>query len=323
MNSFDHGSFRDIDEDGYDRLYDYEDDESPAPNHQQALQEFEALHAPPAVQPWSRPAAGGLRTFRRGRTHAFDAPGFLGESFQEWRDRTPPGWHGILAETLHRLEAVISIDRDAVERPWRIVPERPNFFDDLAPEEMDLAFDITDERREDLKMLVLTVTGMALKFDGSLFISRGSVLKGILRKAEAASRCTCRQCGAVGKARSWTEDAVHWDAEQGCDRRFPDGKQVATLCARCFAPVAMREQLRDLDRLVIQAQQQRCSVRQHQLPGWMRSSFVGQARDDLLMMDRDGEPGWDDPAMESEAFRRWSTQWFQIGGTLRLSEIRR
>ena len=104
--------------------------------------------------------------------------------------QVPPGWRDLLTRTHYKLIATIC------ECPVR---------------------------RRAADSITVIITDQELDF--KLRTVSDSVLRGILRKATARSRCTCNQCGRRGRVRSIGDD------------------YVGTLCARCAAVPLLREHI--------------------------------------------------------------------------------
>jgi hypothetical protein len=159
----------------------------------------------------------------------------------------PPGWHKLYRQTLDRFARVT-----------------------------------TQERAPALRRLTINTDGAFLRLE---LPTSDRVLLGIARRCNDRSRWTCRDCGRVGRVRSFG----------------PEHDEV--LCSRCAAPKLVRRGIHDV--LYIGAMAGRlCSpVLAKHVPEILRPSFVENAR--LATATKSEKAVNEDAGMNTDQFSAW------------------
>jgi hypothetical protein len=163
------------------------------------------------------------------------------------RVELPPGWHKLYTQTLARFARVM-----------------------------------TDGRARTLRHLKISTDGTFLVIE---LPTCDRVLLGIERRCEERSRWTCRDCGRVGRVRSFG----------------PEHEEV--LCHRCAAPKLVRHGIHDV--LYMGAMTGRlCSpVLAKHVPEILRPNFLESAR--LARATKSGNSVDDDAGMNKDQFSAW------------------
>lgn len=159
----------------------------------------------------------------------------------------PPGWHKLYRQTLDRFARVT-----------------------------------TQERAPVLRRLTINTDGAFLCLE---LPTSDRVLLGIARRCRDRSRWACRDCGRVGRARSFG----------------PEHEEV--LCSRCAAPKLVRRGIHDV--LYIGAMTgRRCSpVLAKHVPEILRPSFLESAR--LTRATKSRNSVNEDAGMNKDEFSAW------------------
>lgn len=175
-------------------------------------------------------------------------------AMQRWAGSVFDGWHALLEQTLRKL---LSMARS---------PARRSALKDLNVfcHDIEMGFSLPDES--------------------------DTALRGIARRAQVISRCTCSTCGGAGRRREIGED------------------NSVTLCARCAAPLLLGYDIWELQQSIRFLRAVNVPVVESQIPALLRSSFRRKA----VAHPEEFGPGGK-VRMNSARFLAWAGQWQAIG----------
>jgi hypothetical protein len=209
--------------------------------------------------------------------------------FENWMAQTPPGWRRLISRTVDKLVAVME-PREQTKRSIERRRKESLSATQLQPREIAPFQRQRINRFEAILSMAYIASDTEIQF--GLDPAADSVVWGILRKAMAASQCTCRQCGAAGRLRMWTIYGAGASPE-GSPKLFRAAENLdnpvdhfETLCVDCAAPQMLQEHLCVLSECIGLLQKRGQPVTLADVPPLLHPSFLIKLRKQAVERNR-------------------------------------